>query len=163
MLRKGRNRKENEKGDQLHLSLPLSQNGRERERKEGYSLDALVLLHITHVLTTTQPNHASNAPLRSGKRRSVVVSSSLPSGSIVLSRIGDDLGLGLVLAKNSFEKFDLLLLGREDETFEGGETVEPSDDLEGVSLKREEGKEESQVKLEGEEVRREYKEEEERT
>lgn len=57
----------------------------------------------------------------------------------MLSRIGDDLGLGLVLTEDSLEKFDLLLLGWEDETFEGGETVESSDDLEGVSLRREEG------------------------
>lgn len=106
-----------------------------QKTKERDSLDTLVLLDVTHMLTTTQPDHASNAPLRGGKRRSTVVPSSLSSRSIVLSRVGDDLGLGFVLTENTFEEFDLLLLGWEDETWEGGETVKTSDDFEGVSLR----------------------------
>jgi len=109
----------------------------EREEETENSLDTLVLFDVTHVLTTTQPNHASDAPLRSRKRRPAVVPSSLSSRSIVLSRVGDDLGLGFILTKNTFEEFDLLLLSWEDETWEVGETVETSDDFEGVSLREE--------------------------
>lgn len=53
-----------------------------------------------------------------------------------MTLFGDDVGLALVLAQDTLEKLELLLSGRKDKAGHLLNTLEPSDDLEGISLEK---------------------------
>jgi hypothetical protein len=55
---------------------------------------------------------------------------------VVVTLFGDDVGLALVLAQDTLEKLELLLSGRKDKAGHLLNTLEPSDDLEGISLEK---------------------------